>query len=146
MPKRSARNSRRTRRESRSNTRQSGRTVASRRKALAGESRYQKRRLGRTVRRSTDESPGETRTQAVSRRAGLRVRRSILRPDRKKTSVARLPELVLSARPFDENAHRKTDARQVCARKKQQRRAVIIATGSGGINHAKRYRSHSKCR
>lgn len=65
-------------------------------------------------------------------------------PPRKRAARKRMSPALVSTRTLNENARPKTPAK--CARKKAARRAVIIATGRGGINGAKRYRQHERCR
>lgn len=60
--------------------------------------------------------------------------------------VIGLPSAVLQERRLNENASRQKTTRSVCTRKKETRRAVIVANGYGGINNVRDYRSHQKCR
>lgn len=82
--------------------------------------------------RSRDEMPGERRYRGDRMRrskagAGLQATRlQMLRPRR--------------------TASRKATTPGVCTSKKETRRAVIIANGYGGINNARNYRRHERCR
>jgi len=78
---------------------------------------------------------------------GLLYRRDSLRGNAERRSTNKgLPTSVLSLRRRDENASDNQTTRSVCTRKKATRRAVLIATGYGGINGARQYKEHKKCR
>lgn len=102
--------------------------------------------VGKALRRSRD-SVGSTtrRIRARLRDDRIRNRRDPVQTSRK-TAARGLPEPALSLVKTNAIAHRKQMPATPCARKKQERRAVIIAKGFGGINRARQYRSHRKCR
>lgn len=77
--------------------------------------------------------------------SGLRHRGTAVLARSKSAPARRLPQSVLSSRSLHENASSRKTTRGVCTRKKQERRAVIIATGYGGINNARNYRRQKKC-
>jgi hypothetical protein len=94
--------------------------------------RVERRRRVENTHPIRDRVPG----RRVHRGASVRAQRS----PRKRLSAGLLP-----LRRPNENASRQQTTRSVCARKKETRRAVIIANGHGGINNANRYRRHRKC-
>lgn len=90
-------------------------------------------------RRNTEDSAtrrNEMPHKPRQRRADLRAQRRARR---------RLPATGLPVRRVNENASDKQTTRSVCTRKKQARRAVVIANGYGGRNNARKYRRHTKC-
>lgn len=74
---------------------------------------------------------------------GHRQRRANLQSQRKPRSG--LSPASLSLRRTDAPASRVETTRSVCTRKKEARRAVIIATGYGGINNQTNYRKRKSC-
>lgn len=111
------------------------------------------RRVDRTARKigwqTPEQSPSRGKSPRKKRdilhiRPGLR--RDILRPRKKSTTAGLSPALVLSRRGDARQDRSETQDRTSCARRKDERRAVIIATGYGGINRAKDYRRQTKCR
>lgn len=70
--------------------------------------------------------------------------RNDVRPTRKRTKK-RMPRGMVSAPTRNENAPARK-ATNVCARKKSEKRAVILATGYGGINGRRNYKEHTSCR
>lgn len=100
----------------------------------------------RSIRRSR-----ETVGQSTSRiRARLRDARLVHGgdnlPQSKPRPARRLPQRPLSLAKTNAIAHREKMPPTACARRKQERRAVIIAKGFGGINRVKDYRRHRACR
>lgn len=83
-------------------------------------------------RKSSDKVPGRSQ----DRRASLRASRQ---------NRAGLPVTLVPASRAHANASDKQTRRSLCTRKKAARRAVIIATGHGGINHVRKYRRRAKC-
>lgn len=83
------------------------------------------------------------RRDRVPDRLGER-RRGDLRRNRRARQG--LSPVLVSVRRTDENASGRQTTRSVCTRKKAARRAVIIATGYGGRNGARRYKRQEKCR
>lgn len=73
-----------------------------------------------------------------------RDRREALRQHRQRART-RLSSSPMSLRRYNENASRNKTTRSVCARKKEARRGVIIATGYGGINGARNYKRRKTC-
>jgi hypothetical protein len=71
-------------------------------------------------------------------------RRSRLRSQR--SSRPRLSAGLVQARRADGNASARQTRQSLCTRKKATRRAVIIATGHGGINGKRNYARRKKCR
>jgi hypothetical protein len=76
--------------------------------------------------------------------AQSRNRRANLRPQRR--AEPRLSAGVVPVSRFNEHASRVETTRSVCTRKKEARRAVIIATGHGGINGQRQYKPRRKCK
>lgn len=97
--------------------------------------------------RSQDDSPsarpGRISALLASGRPADRRRKVAVRKPRRATRTG-LPEYILPPRRDDENARSRSPTR--CARKKEVRRGVIIATGYGGLNHTRNYKEHRKCR
>jgi chemotaxis response regulator CheB len=103
----------------------------------------------RRSRRRLVASPKRVQDSANSRRKANRLpdrildRRTRLSPQR--STRPRLSNTVLQVRRTDENASARQTTRSVCTRKKEARRAVIIATGNGGINGVRNYKKHRRC-
>lgn len=97
---------------------------------------------GRTVTSRRVASSWQTRNQL---RDPTRIRRARVLSQRGRTR-ARLSPALMPVRRSNENASRNETTRSVCTRKKQARRAVIIATGYGGRNGRRDYRQRSKCK
>lgn len=89
-----------------------------------------------------DQSPRRNRDELQT---GRKHRRANLRTSRENTA-RRLPRSSLPVFRRNENASDPQTTRSVCTRKKQARRAVIIATGYGGVNNQRNYRRHKQCR
>lgn len=112
--------------------------------AQAVPSRRRIRRVHRATGRSRrTEVAGLTRDEVPAKR---RHRRDPVRSSLQPAKPSRLPTSVLRRRNYPENASQKKTTRSVCTRKKQTRRAVIIANGYGGINNVRNYRRHETCR
>lgn len=93
------------------------------------------------VRKSTD-SPRQARNRLSTQR---RDRRDPLQSQRR--LVKGLSPMVLPERKPHANATSKSSRQSLCARKAKARRAVIIATGYGGINGVRTYkRRNQTCR
>ena len=69
-------------------------------------------------------------------------RRGKMQPP-KPSPARRLPASLVSARKTNEDASSRKTTK--CTQKKNVKRAVIIATGYGGINKAKRYKERKPC-
>lgn len=78
-------------------------------------------------------------------RAGLRDRRNKMLARKKATRSPGLSAALVPSRRTDADA-RSRPSKLRCARKKEVRRAVIIATGHGGRNGVRNYRRQQKCR
>lgn len=107
--------------------------VPSRRPLDRIRSRTERRRRTIVSRTLRDDVPGQRQ-----------FRRDDLQPRRRSRSG--LPATTLSLRRPNENASREKTSGKLCTRKKEVRRAVIMATGYGGINNARNYRKHEQCR
>lgn len=151
MSKRKKRTSSGTiRRKSRSDFRQSRRSAGTSRRVVQKRPTYVERRMRsreaafrRVARRSRDTLVQSTLRGELRRPRSLNRRTRLLSQHR---TQKRLPKSLLPlARPYA-IAHRETVPPKACARRKSERRAVIIARGFGGINHARKYREHTKCR
>lgn len=75
-----------------------------------------------------------------------RNRRALLQQPTYRPTKRRLSERLVPARPHNEDAPQGTTRQKVCTRKKAARKAVIIATGYGGINHSRNYKDRQSCR
>lgn len=82
------------------------------------------------------------RTSRVSSR--LRDRRARVLASRKTAATKRVPSSVVSTLRAHEDAPRKSAAK-ACTRRKETRRAVIMATGYGGRNGVRRYAKRRPC-
>ena len=71
-------------------------------------------------------------------------RRDALHKQRNRAAASRLSAGLVPARTHNEDASSRKTA-GLCRRSKEERRAVIIATGKGGINGARVYRARRKC-
>lgn len=101
--------------------------------------------VGKAIRRSRDSLvPLGSRSRRALRHDRVGNRRSYLQA--RADAPRRLQKSSLPMATTDANAHRNQMPATPCARKKSARRAVIIATGYGGINKAKQYRRHKPCR
>lgn len=128
---------------------------APRAKVARGAARASKGRAGSPAQRARKRSRvnravrhGESaRRERASGMQGQRLHgRAGLQASRRRSSGRRLPEGVVPA--FLSDARKKDSAvsRRTCAGKKQVRRAVIIATGYGGVNGAREYARRKSCR
>lgn len=101
--------------------------------------------VGKAIRRSRDSMvPLGSRSRTSLRHDRLGNRRGYMQA--RADAPRRLPKSALPMATTNANAHRSKMPATPCARKKSARRAVIIATGYGGINKAKQYRRHKSCR
>ncbi len=143
MPKRSRKST--GRRTKSSSKRRSRRGTASRREPTA-ETAVRQRRSDRHLPSASElrRTPLRSRTERDTMPVRARDRRNRLRPS--KRARRRLSHLGLSLRRPNENASDNQTALRVCTRKKETRRAVIIATGHGGINGQRNYRRRKSCR
>lgn len=103
----------------------------------------------RPVRRLSDTTEPSRTIERVRERRNhvpdrLRDRRAGLHAQRRTREG--LPVGVMPARRLNENASRRETRPSLCTRKKETRRAVIIATGHGGVNNSRNYKEHKKCR
>ncbi|AXL15458.1 hypothetical protein [Microviridae sp.] len=119
--------------EGRGNARKTSKTIYA---------RHSSRRTTATPKRSRSlESARSIRNQLQTR--SLHRRTDMREPG--KTTVRRLSSTILPLRRDNENASDKQTTRSVCTRKKQAKRATIIATGYGGKNGFTNYKQHRKC-
>lgn len=90
-----------------------------------------------------DETPEAQRAYRLSGR--LRNRGNLVQqPPR--TVKRRVSPAVLPARAALEDAPKQKASRRDCARKKDTRRAVLLARGFGGINGRRNYAHHTRCK
>lgn len=104
--------------------------------------RFPDRRISRRV--ESGEGFKNTRIFRNELHARHRIRRAAMSKPREAAKRG-LPAALMPVRRTDENAPDNQATRSVCTRKKASRRAVIIATGYGGINNARKYKKHRKC-
>lgn len=104
--------------------------------------RFPDRRISRRV--ESSEGFANSRIYRDELQARHRNRRSAMSKPREAAKRG-LPAALMPLRRPDENAPNNQATRSVCTRKKATRRAVIIATGHGGINNARKYKKHRKC-
>jgi hypothetical protein len=102
--------------------------------------RTQTRLLAVIERRGSTETPRPNRNKLQNPTRHRRTPVRTLRGTRPRLSTTLLP-----VRGTNENASGVQTKRSLCTRKKQARRAIVIATGHGGINHANKYRRQKKC-
>lgn len=132
-----------TKSRSRSSPR-SRRRVVQKQPANAERRVYTQQGISRRVIRRGRDSLGEgTDRSGVSRPRSPDRRASLLAQKRAKKG---LPKPVLQMAVPNAIAHRKKMPATPCARRKTERRAVLIAKGFGGINKVRNYREHRKCR
>ncbi len=110
--------------------------------ASAGAPRRSTRAAIRKSRGAASElAPRKKRAQKVLARRSKR-RTDLQSHNLRHRPTRRLQTALLSTPRRDENAR---SPKIRCARNKTDRRAVLLATGYGGINHGKNYRKHKRC-
>lgn len=105
----------------------------------------------RTIRRRADDPIVRRDTPRAINRRDTMPRRLLDRRDpvhRRSSIVTKegLPVALLRTRKRDEKQDSMATKNRLCKRKKEVRRAVILASGRGGINHSRNYRRSKTCR
>lgn len=145
MRRRNKRSTAAKRRNSRKN--QEARPNTTRRRPEQARSVLARRTTGRLsdslIRGRRTEGPRKITDRVLDRH---RDRRAPLRPQLETSRQKRLSGSSMPVRRDNAYASARQTRQSLCTRKKAARRAVIIATGHGGINNVRNYRRQSKCR
>lgn len=95
--------------------------------------------------RSTDAPRQRTRMAGNVMLSGLRNRRKKMQPRKGSPTAGLSKSVVLTPSRDGRTDASKTSPAGLCARRRNSRRAVVIATGYGGRNGVTDYRRHEKC-